>query len=418
MDPVPPWVLDREERLERQRQDEQDAADIGRCVVCLDALAEPCQLFPCGHRNFHFACVHFWLLQNPGRMCPICKAPVYRAVHGPADLQQTHEYGPLGMRPPPNMTLADAQRGVQPPLNTALQFGRARSHTRGPRPWRARVERDEPAGLAFRRDVYRRLRYSMHVGSNPVSRYRELTRDSFRNDDELQRRAKTFLRRELRVFSWLTTPDADDITPCVGESPQTFQDRRRATTVERLLGHIIWLLQHFELRGSDGSVEDVVTTHLGRENTRLLLHELHSFLRSPYSALEDWDRVAQYSNNSEARSGGVDLVRDRGASTERSAHEQRSATNRDRNSYRPRDSLVRPEAARLGYNRPSAPANESHAVSSRGPYLGASPRDNRRSRNSGSDVPSDDATRQRQDDGEETPRLASFVVNLCGPTKR
>lgn len=414
MDPVPPWVLDRQSRLERQRLDGEYGANMeneGHCVVCLDALAVPCQLLPCGHRNFHYACVHLWLLESPSRMCPICKASVSRAVHGPADGQQTHEYGPLDMTlvPParPNMP---PERAVQPPLNTAPQFGRARA-----RPRRTRADRVEPAGLAFRRDVYRHLRYSMHVGSNPVSRYRELMRDSFRHNEELQRRARTFLRRDLRVFSWLTTPDVDNIMPHAGESPQSFQDRRRATTVERLLGHILWLLQHFELRGSDGSVEEVVTTHLGRENTRLLLHELHSFLRSPYLTLEDWDRAVQYPDSSQSRSVGFDEIGGPGPLTGHRAADQRSAPNR----FRGRDRQRRgPELARAGPGRLNAFASRSRWGSARDPYFDATPGDSSL-RSPGSGVQVDDAPRQRQDHGEEAPpRLASSVVNLRGPTKR
>ncbi|KAF4508616.1 hypothetical protein G6O67_004969 [Ophiocordyceps sinensis] len=218
-------------------------------------------------------------------------------------------------------SLAAGKPKPRRPANS--RFGRARA-----RPRRTRADRVEPAGLAFRRDVYRHLRYSI-----------------FRHNEELQRRARTFLRRDLRVFSWLTTPDVDNIMPHAGESPQSFQDRRRATTVERLLGHILWLLQHFELRGSDGSVEEVVTTHLGRENTRLLLHELHSFLRSPYLTLEDWDRAVQYPDSSQSRSVGFDEIGGPGPLTGHRAADQRSAPNR----FRGRDRQRRgPELARAG----------------------------------------------------------------------
>ena len=33
---------------------------------------------------------------------------------------------------------------------------------------------------------------------------------------------------------------------------------------------------------------------LGRDNSKLFLHELKAWLRSPYTKLEDWDRHVQY----------------------------------------------------------------------------------------------------------------------------
>ena len=38
----------------------------------------------------------------------------------------------------------------------------------------------------------------------------------------------------------------------------------------------------------------MLSDFLGRENTRLFLHELRAWLRSPYEALADWDRHVQY----------------------------------------------------------------------------------------------------------------------------
>lgn len=249
MDPAPP----------SGRLAEDQRASVDRdccCVICLDDVVEPCQLCPCGHRNFHFSCIHTWLLGCAGRACPVCKAPVARADHG----RQKYVYD---SHDPIRATAARPH--VDPPLRV-LALAEVHHDASPPRRRPSRAAATEPAGLAFRRIVYRRLLYSMHIGSNPVSRYRELTRDAFRHDQELLRRTRAFLRRELRVFGWLATPDGRHETMPLARS---FQDRRRATTCEKLLGHIVRLLQSFELRGSDGCVEDDLTTHLGRQNTRL-----------------------------------------------------------------------------------------------------------------------------------------------------
>ncbi|RDA84978.1 hypothetical protein CP532_3875 [Ophiocordyceps camponoti-leonardi (nom. inval.)] len=208
------------------------------------------------YEHFHFPCIDHWLRVDGRRSCPVCKATVSRAEYGRGG--RGCEYGPL-----------------------SPQRRRRR---------RVPTERDEPDGLSFRRHVYLGLRYSLYVGSNRRSRYRELDRVAFRRDQGLQSRAKAFLRRELRVFYWLTGPDS----PSSPSSQQQLRRRRPTATVERLVGHMIFLLCHFEIRGNDGALEDIVTTYLGRDNARLLLHELHSFLRSPFESPREWDVHVQY----------------------------------------------------------------------------------------------------------------------------
>lgn len=54
------------------------------------------------------------------------------------------------------------------------------------------------------------------------------------------------------------------------------------------------ILKTVDIKGSGGQAEDLVQEFLGRENARLLLHELRAWLRSPYRRVEDWDRHVQY----------------------------------------------------------------------------------------------------------------------------
>ncbi|RDA91839.1 hypothetical protein CP533_3664 [Ophiocordyceps camponoti-saundersi (nom. inval.)] len=217
--------------------EDSDETDI-ICVVCLDNVSEPYRLQPCLHRSFHFPCIDQWLRVDERRSCPVCKATVSRVEHGRGGFERL--YVPSG-----------------------IQRQRRR---------RVPAERDGLVGLSFRRLVYLRLRYSLYIGSNRYSGYRELDHLTFRADQGLQRRAKAFLRREL------SSPSSE----------------RRRLSVERLVSHMVYLLGHFEIRGSDGHLEDLVTNHLGRENARLLLHELQSFLRSPFESLREWDLHVQY----------------------------------------------------------------------------------------------------------------------------
>jgi hypothetical protein len=49
-----------------------------------------------------------------------------------------------------------------------------------------------------------------------------------------------------------------------------------------------------DMQGSDGHAENLIQEFIGRDHTRLLLHELRAWLRSPCESLREWDRVVQY----------------------------------------------------------------------------------------------------------------------------
>ncbi len=119
-----------------------------------------------------------------------------------------------------------------------------------------------------------------------MSRFQTLTPELFAGDAELQSRARLWIRRELRVFSFLdaTADDAAERGP----------PSRRARNAEFLLEYIVAILRTVDIKGSAGQAEEMLQEFLGRDNTRLFLHELGAWLRSPYSKLEDWDRMVQY----------------------------------------------------------------------------------------------------------------------------
>jgi len=121
-----------------------------------------------------------------------------------------------------------------------------------------------------RRHIYRHHLLSLHVGSNRISRFRSYTPRMVREDEELQFRAKTFIRRELQVFEWTT-------------------DNR-----EFILEYILAILKTRDLKSATGAAEDMLTDLLGRQNAQTFCHEIHAFLRSPYKSLGDFDRQVQY----------------------------------------------------------------------------------------------------------------------------
>jgi hypothetical protein len=91
-----------------------------------------------------------------------------------------------------------------------------------------------------------------------------------RADEELQSRAKMFIRRELQVFEW-TNDNA-----------------------EFILEYILAILKTVDLKSSTGAAEDMLTDFLGRENAGIFCHEIHAFLRSPFTTLETFDGFVQY----------------------------------------------------------------------------------------------------------------------------
>lgn len=150
------------------------------------------------------------------------------------------------------------------------------------------------AAIQRRKEIYRRQLYSLHVGSNRLSRFRNLTPQLFIEDQELVSRARKWIRRELEVFDFLKTDAEADHTVS-----------RRANNAEFLLEYIVAILKTVDIKGSGGQAEDMLQEFLGRDNTRLFLHELRAWLRSPYSSLEDWDRHVQY-DEATASGGSID----------------------------------------------------------------------------------------------------------------
>lgn len=104
------------------------------------------------------------------------------------------------------------------------------------------------------------------------------------NSTELQSKARMWIRRELRVFTFLhADPDGSPY-----EGPTT------SSNAEFLLSYIVAILKKVDLKASNGHAEDLLQEFLGRENARLFLHELSAWMRSPYTKLGEWDQNVQY----------------------------------------------------------------------------------------------------------------------------
>lgn len=89
-------------------------------------------------------------------------------------------------------------------------------------------------------------------------------------DKELKSRAKMFVRRELRVFEWMNDK------------------------AEFALEYILAVLQTVHLKSSTGAAQDLLADFLGREYAGIFCHEVHAFLRSPFTTLAAFDGFVQY----------------------------------------------------------------------------------------------------------------------------
>ncbi|KAI9825328.1 MAG: hypothetical protein M1819_000574 [Sarea resinae] len=308
-----------------------DIHDLGEhddpCVICLETISERAVALPCKHCSFDFLCLVSWLQQRSN--CPLCKSQV-----------NTVQYD---WQSPSNFKTYKVTAAPEPPTPSAASQTQQRGRTRFQRDRRSFAQRPQRSvrpisppspdtAVLRRRHVYRNQLYSLHVGSNRLSRFRDLSPRLFSQDPELVSRARKWIRRELRVFEFLN-PDSGD-----GEGIS-----RRANNAEFLLEYIVAILKTVDIKGSGGQAEEMLQEFLGRDNTRLFLHELQAWLRSPYTSLEDWDRAVQY-NESLPKHFGRD---GEGNDPSAQGRPQQAGSETDRDSYRS-------SAANRGAHRPRA----------------------------------------------------------------
>lgn len=257
------------------KSNERMSKDPSTCVICLESISEKAVALPCAHADFDFACLGAWLQRKSS--CPLCKA----AVHGIKYDLETSAGPKIFSLPLLQYESTSVQRA--PGGNTSRERLRIRNRVSS-----ARDQHDihPDGGLERRRRVYEERTYSLHVGSNRLSRYRNFTPQAFRQDATLVRRAKIWIRRELQVFEFLNSNEAP-------EGPS----KRRARNAEFLAEYILAIIRSIDIRGSTGQAEELLQEFLGREHARLFLHELENWLRSPYEQLRDWDEAVQYSNH-------------------------------------------------------------------------------------------------------------------------
>jgi hypothetical protein len=255
------------------------------CVICLERISEPATAQPCQHSSFDFLCLISWLQERSS--CPLCKSEITTVYY---DFDKEKKYKIYDVtstsKKPEAASTSRAQQTYDGRGRAGFSSRRGYGLSRRGADWgQPRTLPTQDEALLTRRDVYRNRVYSLHVGSNRVSHFRDLTPSMFTRDAELVSRARKWIRRELQVFSFLS-PDSSASSGSSGD--------RRANNAEFLLEYIVAILKTVDIQGSSGQAEEMLKDFLGRENTRLFLHELRAWLRSPFTSLEDWDRNVQY----------------------------------------------------------------------------------------------------------------------------
>ncbi|EPE26814.1 RING/U-box [Glarea lozoyensis ATCC 20868] len=249
------------------------------CVICLDRISELAIAHPCKHESFDYLCLISWFEQRP--TCPLCKAEIKTVRY---DLKSNGTFK--------TYCVPSTKRSEKAATSHNPTHGRFAPRPR--RPYRSRQQHSSRVvpsadeAILRRRYIYRNQLFSLHVGSNRLSRFRELTPELFSTDEELVSRARRWIRRELQVFEFLT-PDS------------SMSSDRRGNNAEFLLEYIVAILKTVDTQGSGGQAEEMLQEFLGRANTRLFLHEMRAWLRSPYMSLEDWDRNVQYNSLTSAK---------------------------------------------------------------------------------------------------------------------
>ncbi|KAJ5111241.1 hypothetical protein N7532_001776 [Penicillium argentinense] len=280
--------------LEEVQTEEKDGESNDPCVICLDLITEPCVAIPCNHSNFDYLCLLTWLEQGP--FCPLCKIETV-AVKYDLNAPKGFKTYKVPAREKPGMKPGAFSRTSvqQRALAGGLDIGDSRAQRRRSRPPNQRPPRLLPTNpVSVRYNVYRNQLFSLRVGSNRLSQYSEVTPEQFSRNESLISRARKWIRRELQVFTFLN-PVVEDEQPAFGRRPH-------GNHAEFLLDYVISILRTIDIRGSSGQAEELLKDFLGRENARLFLHELLSWLRSPYDRLEDWDRNVQYPTTQAHRS--------------------------------------------------------------------------------------------------------------------
>lgn len=232
------------------------------CPICLENITDLALTFPCNHAYDH-NCICRWT--DISTACPLCKTELEFLVydiHGKSykkkslqrirgELDGTRSIGEIRRR----RRLLEQERRF-----------RRRSHSTSRSEESRILERDAEIALERRKYIYENGLTASHVGTNRHSNFRSFTVQEIQdNKRNLKGKAAMFLRRELQVFAFLT--------------------ENHEFTLQYIMDGVLTRLD-IQSSGTHKLVGDL----LGDDKARILLHELRTFLRSPFEDLRSFDR--------------------------------------------------------------------------------------------------------------------------------
>ncbi|KAF8475821.1 hypothetical protein BDZ91DRAFT_710379 [Kalaharituber pfeilii] len=224
-----------------------------KCVICLDPISEKCTASSCRH-SFDYICILNWLELR--QSCPLCNALI-------SELLVCTKNGKIQkhiVEPPLSSSKCAVNQISSPSTAVGAEQLALRNRSYGRRRHRRSPSLvTEDVALHRRRFVYKHKLRSLYVGSNRLSRFRNIKPIDFHTDEELVSRARMWIRRELQVWEWTNT-------------------------------NAEFLIEY----GSAGQAEEMVAEVLGRENAQIFIHELNAFVRSPFTSLQPFDNFVQY----------------------------------------------------------------------------------------------------------------------------
>ncbi|CAE6461106.1 unnamed protein product [Rhizoctonia solani] len=304
----------------RLDMDEAELED--NCIICLQAVEDRTVLIHCAHDRMCFECIKKWTEQS--RRCPLCNTSI--GSHLIHRIRSEYDYQkfflePLRTSPPPVNIVAEARAGY-------------RARTRRP----SEIEQDNlDRAVEKRRWVYRHGLFAKHIASNPHTRFRpNPTPAQIASSSELQSRCQMFVRRELRVWPNL---DIEFLTSFILSLAKSIDIRTESA---------IKLISEFlDINGRPSPSGGTTAEHF--------VHELYSYLRSPFRDLPAYDQVVQYDTPDNAEPAP--------STAPRSGHQNEAGSSRSRRDSDSRryesDSRVRNGPLARGRYEPDDPLDAS-----------------------------------------------------------
>lgn len=235
---------------------------VADCSICLDTLTNPALAYPCNH-EFDFECIRRW--NDLSSACPLCKARMQYIIHDVRGNEYRKYVCPVDRSElEGNRSIGEIRRRRREEEQDR-RFQRRLSDRRRSN-LHCTSKREDEIALSRRKFVYDHKLLASHVGTNQHSNFQAFTaQDVCRNVRNLKRKATMFLRREFKVFPFLED------------------------NVEFMLQYIVeGVLTRLDIQ-APGTLK-LVGDYVGTDTARVLLHELRTFLRSPYEDLRSFDR--------------------------------------------------------------------------------------------------------------------------------